>query len=204
MSKNERKTGFLAVSANFWPKPARFELERPHVIWTPSNMGCWAPRMAKLALQGPTTAVFWPSKWGKNLFLGVFGLVIAHLTLDWYENHANPPGTFKYGCTDPWLGWIGHLEAETGHFRVRVRCKILVFESFELISDMDRFNYVWNQSKSTWHLKTWVFWAQAGLYWSYRSFNGVFSCRWEVREGGFWDVRTGFRHGEIQLCLKLV
>ena len=96
-----KKPFFLDISARFRPKLTRFELERPQVSWTPSTMGSWAPRLAKLALQGPKMAVFWPYQRGKKRFWGVFGPVIAHLTLGWFGNLANGPYTFKYGCNDP-------------------------------------------------------------------------------------------------------
>ena len=60
-----------------------------------------------------------------------------------FGNRLNQSKTFKCGHFEPRRGFIDPLEAETGDFLASRRCVDAVLEMLELISDMDRFNYVW-------------------------------------------------------------
>ena len=54
----------------------------------------------------------------------------------------NQPDTLRHGYFEPRLGCIGPIEALMGYFLAAGRCVKGDFEMLELVSDMERFNYV--------------------------------------------------------------
>ena len=54
----------------------------------------------------------------------------------------NQSDTLRHGYFEPRLGCIGPLGAAMGHFLAAGMCVKGDFEMLELVSDMERFNYV--------------------------------------------------------------
>ena len=74
-----------------------------------------------------------------------------------FGNSLNQPDTLRHVYFEHWLGCIGPLEAETGLFFASGWCVKAGFEMLEPVLDMDRFNYVWKQSKLPGHPLMWAF-----------------------------------------------